>query len=473
MATRLSNPVPQFFDGNGEPFNSGSLVFFANGTTTPKNVFSDVGGTTSIGNSVTLDSAGAVPDFYGDGPYRVRLLDVDSVQIWERDDVLIESAQSGQYSAWDVSTTYDDQDIVQGTDLIYYKSNTGSNTGNNPVTDLVNWTQLVLLGIYNASTTYAVGDLAIGSDGFIYRSKVNSNINNEPSISTDQWGSATSSSTITTLPLDYLAGYVITADAGDTAHDINYTAGAARDSTNTADIIRSSTLIKRIDANWTEGTGGGGFPSGLSLTADTLYNVFVLLKADETQVDGGFDTSISAANLLADATDYDKFRLVGNVTTDGSSNLGTIQNEGVVISGAFRAYINTNQDIPASVDTKIQLNTEVFDIESWFDNVTNFRFTPKVAGKYMFGWNCNSNETVSSSTEWTSMIFKNGTVDSSSFATPGLINIAASNVTGLIDMNGTTDFIEFYLNHNSSSGNVMLQGSAEETFCYGFLVTEL
>lgn len=345
MATRLSNPVPQFFDGNGEPFNSGSLVFFANGTTTPKNVFSDVGGTTSIGNSVTLDSAGAVPDFYGDGPYRVRLLDVDSVQIWERDDVLIESAQSGQYSAWDVSTTYADQDIVQGTDLIYYKSNAGSNTGNNPVTDLVNWTQLVLLGIYNASTTYAVGDLAVASDGFIYRSKINSNINNEPSISTDEWGAAVvlPASSSNTLPLDYLAGYVITKDVGDTLHDINYSAGSARDSTNTADIIRSSVLIKRIDANWTEGTNGGGFPSALSLAADTLYNVFVILKNDETLVDGGFDTSATAVNLLADATDYDKFRLVGTVLTDSSSNLDIIRNENDSIttsSYAASGYVN-------------------------------------------------------------------------------------------------------------------------------------
>jgi len=64
----------------------------------------------------------------------------------------------------------------------------------------------------------------------------------------------------------------------------------------------------------------GGFPSGLSLTADTAYYVYVIAKADGT-VDAGFDSSITAANLLSDATGYTKYRRIATIRTDSASNI--------------------------------------------------------------------------------------------------------------------------------------------------------
>jgi hypothetical protein len=32
--------------------------------------------------------------------------------------------------------------------------------------------------------------------------------------------------------------------------------------------------------------------------------------------------------------------------------------------------------------TKVQIDTEVFDTDRYYDNTTNYRFTPLVAGKY-------------------------------------------------------------------------------------------
>jgi hypothetical protein len=358
MATRLSNPAPQFLDANSNPYVGGSLVFFENGTTTPKNVFSDVGGTTPIGNSVTLDARGGVPNFYGDGAYRVRLLDSSAVQIWERDDVLIESSLSSQAADWNISTTYSLNDIVQGSDGLYYISLTNSNTGNNPVTDLVNWTEITLLEKYNANKTYVVGDLAIGSDGFIYRSKVNGNLNNDPTTSPAEWGEATNVTQTSVLPKGYLSGFQVTKDSGDTDHDVNFAEGAARDSTNPGNIVTTSAIIKRIDSNWVEGTGAGGFPSALSLSADTVYYLFLLLNDDGEQVDAGFDDNTSATNLLTDASDYDKFRLLGYCVTDSSSNLDvlTVYRTGAVIqSVTFEdGAVNTGLvDIPSD-DTKPQ-----------------------------------------------------------------------------------------------------------------------
>ena len=49
---------------------------------------------------------------------------------------------------------------------------------------------------------------------------------------------------------------------------------------------------------------------------------------------------------------------------------------------AFEAYLSSDQTVSDSVDTKIQLDTELFDTNNNFDNSTNYRFTPTVAGKY-------------------------------------------------------------------------------------------
>jgi len=44
----------------------------------------------------------------------------------------------------------------------------------------------------------------------------------------------------------------------------------------------------------------------------------------------------------------------------------------------------SNQTIAAGAWTKIQLNSEAFDTDGSYDPTTNYRFTPKVAGYYLF-----------------------------------------------------------------------------------------
>jgi len=324
MAARYSNPVPQYSDINGVPFAGGELQFFENGTTTPKDVFSDPAGTISIGNEITLDSQGRVSDFFGEGTYRVRMLDVNSVQIFERDDVIIQSPQSAQLSDFDPATSYSIGDLVQGSDGNFYQSETNGNVGNNPVTDLVNWSQVVFLTEWNPNVTYPVQELVIGSDGFLYRSLINGNVNNDPVASPVQWGPGVrvETTSLNVLPQGYKQnnGLILSNSSGDLAHDIEISVGAARNSTNNTDIKLLVTLTKRIDATFAEGNNAGGFPTAISLLANTWYHFFAIVKADGT-VDAGFDTSLTAANLLADATDFTGFRRIGSVLTDGASNI--------------------------------------------------------------------------------------------------------------------------------------------------------
>lgn len=117
----------------------------------------------------------------------------------------------------------------------------------------------------------------------------------------------------------YISGFELE-NATDTEHDIKINTGVCRDQSNKKDIELETTLTKQIDVDWVVGDGNGGFPSGLTLAADTWYHVFVIATYDGT-IDAGFDTSLTASNLLSDAGDYVYYRRIGSVLTNTSSNI--------------------------------------------------------------------------------------------------------------------------------------------------------
>ena len=130
----------------------------------------------------------------------------------------------------------------------------------------------------------------------------------------------------TGLPLNYLSGLGLSLDT-DTEHDILVAVGECRGAADDGDMILGTVFTKQINLDWAEGDDGGGLASGARSLADTpnvdtWYHFFVVGKsADSSAVDGGFDTSIVATNLLSDASTYDLYRRIGAVLVDGSSNI--------------------------------------------------------------------------------------------------------------------------------------------------------
>ena len=109
---------------------------------------------------------------------------------------------------------------------------------------------------------------------------------------------------------------------------------------------------------------------------------------------------------------------------------------------AFSAYANGGQTLTNSTFTKIQCSTEQFDTNSNYDAATNFRFTPTVAGYYIFSTQASIISTVSI-TRIIPAIYKNGVAvaygnDSTATATDRAV------LTWLAYMNGSTDYVEFY-----------------------------
>jgi hypothetical protein len=73
-----------------------------------------------------------------------------------------------------------------------------------------------------------------------------------------------------------------------------------------------STFTKILKASWTIGSGNAGLATGLTLTKNTWYHVFLISNKKGT-VDIGFDTSLTAATLLAAATKFTYYRRIGSI----------------------------------------------------------------------------------------------------------------------------------------------------------------
>jgi len=115
---------------------------------------------------------------------------------------------------------------------------------------------------------------------------------------------------------------------------------------------------------------------------------------------------------------------------------------------AFFAYLNLDQTGNAhQTDVKINVNTEVFDTDNCYDNSVNYRFTPNVAGKYLFqvagvldaGTNSNF-------VDFATLIFKNGNNVAQSQTNPST-NYGrkfTQTLSVVLEANGTTDYFELF-----------------------------
>jgi len=110
----------------------------------------------------------------------------------------------------------------------------------------------------------------------------------------------------------------------------------------------------------------------------------------------------------------------------------------VMVNGpAFSVTMSANQSITSNVNTKLQFNTEDFDTNSCY-NTSDYRFTPNVAGYYQINASVYLSTTI---TFAQASIFKNGALFKRGFSssTNGM-----GQVSTLIYLNGTTDYVECY-----------------------------
>lgn len=115
--------------------------------------------------------------------------------------------------------------------------------------------------------------------------------------------------------------------------------------------------------------------------------------------------------------------------------------ENLVLQPVYAVVGCTSATAISSGPVKVPYNSVTFDIGSFFDNVTNFRYTPKYPGKYDVTVAANASCTVNN--QINAYAYKNG---SAVFAMQSGFCAAVGNVSGIVNgiitMNGSTDYIE-------------------------------
>jgi hypothetical protein len=126
---------------------------------------------------------------------------------------------------------------------------------------------------------------------------------------------------------------------------------------------------------------------------------------------------------------------------------------------AFEAYVSAGQGLSDNVTTKINFDGVNFDTDSCYDNTTNYRFTPTVAGKYFVYTELTLTSDTNTDVVSTIVnIYKNGSVIKliSEIFSGSYIRRNNPTVTKIVDMNGTTDYLEVFANINVASGTPSL-----------------
>jgi hypothetical protein len=194
-----------------------------------------------------------------------------------------------------------------------------------------------------------------------------------------------------------------------------------------------------------------GTPSDGTVTTAKLASITgsgaVVLATSPTLVTPALGTP--SALVLTNATGLPQAGLASGVAGNGP---------------AFSAYNNATQSVTSSTYTKVNLQLEEFDTASCFDNATNYRFTPTVAGYYQVNGEIGFN--FSTVTRSIVVIYKNG----SSFKFGGDGPLGQAPVSALIYMNGSTDYIELYGWINGTGPIGFDNGTAKATYFQASMV---
>ena len=153
------------------------------------------------------------------------------------------------------------------------------------------------------------------------------------------------------------------------------------------------------------------------------------------------------------------------------TNNGTQTGFGGNNTPAFEAKrASAVQAISNETDTKIQFNTEIYDSAGAYDSSTNYRFTPQTAGKYfvyarvMCRAETNGNLIIAQIS-----LRKNGSnIGSTRFDFKDSYgNNATPVINQVVDMNGSSDYVEAWGLTKVNSGNAQFYNDGNERTIFG------
>ena len=185
------------------------------------------------------------------------------------------------------------------------------------------------------------------------------------------------------------------------------------------------------------------------------------VKAKNLQV-GSDGTASNNFTIYQPSTPDGTIRIGQGVSGATTSDIVTISSTGIKLAStaapAFSAYAGSTQSISNASFTKVQCNTEEYDTNSNYDNATNYRFTPTVAGYYQIS---GSVAGAAAYAQLLASIYKNGSeFKRGSQAGSAGAYLYQANVSALIYFNGSTDYVELYAYQQSGGSGTINNGQA-------------
>ena len=218
--------------------------------------------------------------------------------------------------------------------------------------------------------------------------------------------------------------------------------------------VKVNKISPRSGTAFTLGDSGDTFtvPSGATLTTT---NATVNLPASVGGLGTGIDVTSQITGVVPPAN-------LGTGSASSSTILygdGTFKTEpGGNIPG-FQAYLSASQTgITQNTWVKAEIDTEVYDSDGTYDNSSNYRFTPAVAGKYFVFGQIYFTAPGERFYDIYISIYKNGSsLIEDTFDSTDSGNITQSRgVFGIVDL-GASDYVELF-------GKGVTIGSADVSF---------
>jgi len=125
---------------------------------------------------------------------------------------------------------------------------------------------------------------------------------------------------------------------------------------------------------------------------------------------------------------------------------------------SYLVSLTSGQSIPANTNTKVNFDNVQFNYGGTYDNVTNFRWTPNYPGQYKlystlrFELMSNNNVVIKNQI-YINGVLRNEGVTSSESPAMNLTESAPTSQT--ISMNGSTDYVEIFVDHNDATGHLL------------------
>ena len=142
---------------------------------------------------------------------------------------------------------------------------------------------------------------------------------------------------------------------------------------------------------------------------------------------------------------------------------------------AFEARLTSDESLTDDTSTKLDVDAEIYDTDGCYDNSTNYRFTPDVAGKYFTYGSITANATTEQLKRFSLYIYKNGSIYKyhSNYFTNNEAYISHIYTGAVIAMNGSSDYVELYIKlEYESTGGLQVTGGNSESFFGAYKIIE-